>query len=121
MKTVYSNLTQISQSSTQEFFENFFQGTGSITEGQLSAVVAFFEGRTDNSETANSLIVALLSSAYNQGMNPMELLDQFRRMDAGQIDEYVAYLLNLSRYPTSAVGVSNVPTRGKYASRAILP
>ena len=121
MKTIYSNLTVVNKGTTQDFFENFFQGEGSITESQLDAVIGFFETRSDNKEAAYSLSIALLASAYGQGITPMEMLDQFRGMNAGQFDAYVAYFLNLSRFPSSAVGVSNVPSSGKYVVRAILP
>lgn len=121
MKQAYSNLTVVSKEATNDFFENFFQGTGSITEEQFDAVIAYFENRADNKQTAYSLAVALLSGAYNQNITPMELLDQFRKVDARQFDLAVAFFLNLTRVPTSAVGVSNAPKTGKYVARSILP
>lgn len=121
MKQVYSNLTTTNKESTTEFFENYFAEEGYISENQFSAVVAFFEKRAENKLAATSLALSVISVASLTNEDVMSVLDQFKNMTNSQLDQYLAYFMNLSRYPTSAIGVSNTPSTSKYVARSIAP
>ena len=117
----YSNLPGTNKETTQAFFEQYFDQKIAISENELNAIVGYFTNRSNNKEAANSLAVAVISGAIEQDLSPMEVLDQFKKLDSKQIDTYLAYFLNLTRYPTSLVGLSTTPVASKYVTRSILP
>lgn len=120
MTTVYSNLPTDSTEVTQQFFQQYFDKKIAISENELSAIVAYFESRTTNKQAAQALALAVISGAVEQDLRPMEILDQFKSLPQQQLDTYLAYFLNLTRYPTSLVGLSTVPVANKYVARSIL-
>ena len=120
MTQIYSNLNTIPREATDAYFSDFFKGTGMVSENEFSAVFAFFNNRAANRSTAQFMSAVLINSARAQNLSVMGVVDQFKTMDQQQTDEYIAYFMNMSRYPTSALGASNVPPVSKYVSRAIL-
>jgi len=48
------------------------------------------------------------------------VLEKFKRLPAGEINDYLAAFLNLNRVPTSLLGIVNQPTTGKYIERCII-
>ena len=118
---VYSNLPAGSADATRDLFENMFNQRVAISENELNAIIGYFQKKTPNKEAANALALAVIQGSVEQNLPPMEILDQFKKLPQDQIDTYLAYFLNLSRYPTSLVGLSNIPTVSKYVSRSILP
>ena len=121
MPTQYSNLPTDNNGVTQKFFDQYFDKNFTITENELSAIVSYFESRTSNKTAAKSLALAVISGAVEQNLQPMEILDQFKKLPQQQLDTYLAYFLNLTRYPTSLVGLSSVPVANRYVARSILP
>lgn len=119
--TTYSNFPLGDVNVTTDYFENFFGQRIAISENELNAIVGYFQKKTTNKQAADALALAVISGSVEQDLPPMEILDQFKRLPQDQIDTYLAYFLNLSRYPTSLVGLSNVPAVSKYVSRSILP
>jgi hypothetical protein len=119
-KKVYSNLPTDSTEVTQQFFEQYFGKNIAISENELSAIVGYFETRTPNKQAAQALSLAVISGAVEQDLKPMEILDQFKKLQQQQLDTYLAYFLNLTRYPTSLVGLTTVPLSNKYVARSIL-
>ena len=121
MPLYYSNLPDSNKEVTQAFFEQYFDQRIAISENDLNAIVGYFTDRTDNRQSAEALSIAVLSGSLQQNLSPMEVLDQFKKFDEKQIDTYLAYFLNLTRYPTSFVGLSTAPVASKYVTRSILP
>lgn len=119
--SLYSNIPEINQDVAVKFFEQYFNQKVAITENEVNAIVAYFEGRALTTEAANAMVVAVIQGATDQNLKPMEILEQFKVMDNKQIDSYLAYFLNLTRYPTSLLGLSNIPRVSKYVERAIKP
>ena len=118
---VYSNLPASSADATRDLFENMFNQRVAISENEFNAIIGYFQKKTPNKEAANALALAVIQGSVEQNLPPMEILDQFKKLPQDQIDTYLAYFLNLSRYPTSLVGLSNIPTVSKYVSRSIFP
>ena len=108
-------------SSTQQFFNNFFTKEYSISPDANDAIVTYFEGVTDNRESALALAAAVIYTSLSQEINPMSTLDQFARLDRGELDVYLAMFLNLNRIGSSLLGVSNKPVTNKYVERTFLP
>lgn len=118
----YSNLQYTSAGAVSPaFLTQFTETTPVISENELSAITAYFEKRADNKAAAASLTMAVIAGAVAKNLKPMEVLDQFKQMSSKQLDGYLAYFLNSSRYPTSLLGVNNNPTVGKYVARSISP
>lgn len=119
--TVYSNLPSTTKEVTTQFFEQYFDKQLAISENDLNAILGYFTSRTNNRESAVALGLAVVSGAVEQDLTPMEVLDQFKKLEQKQLDTYLAYFLNLKRYPTSLVGLSTVPVASRYVTRSILP
>jgi hypothetical protein len=57
----------------------------------------------------------------SQGIDPMDLLSQFQNLPQGQLNSYLAAFLNISRAPTSALGINNgTKATSTYVTRSIL-
>lgn len=112
------NLDTINDSS--QYFSNIFDQQINVTPEVDQAVLAFFERRSDNINAAKSMASAVILSALDKGLNPMEILDRINSLDSVEIDVYTAMILNLSRVNTSVLGVVNTPPVSEYVTRTIL-
>lgn len=108
-------------SSTQSFFNNTNLPPISVGQNIDDAVIGYFEQIADNKEAARSLAAAVILTSVSQGVDPMETLQEFMKMDVSKLSSYVTMFLNLNRVGTSYLGISNQPTANKYVSRTILP
>lgn len=108
-------------SSAPDFFNNFFTKRYNISPNANDAVVAYFEQIADNKESAAALAAAVIYTSLSQEVDPMETLDEFRRVSQGELNVFIAMYLNLNRVPSSALGVRNAPLTNKYVNRAIIP
>jgi hypothetical protein len=109
------------ESSTEVFFNNFFTKNINISPNADSAIVAYFLTIADNVEAAQALAASVIYTSLSQDVDPMLTLDQFRKMDSGELNLYLALFLNLNRVGSSLLGVSNRVTTNKYVSRTIIP
>ena len=106
---------------TTQYFNNFSTGQYSITSNANDALIAYFEQMTGDVTSGRVLASAVIQTAYQQGLDPMETLDQFRKMPAGELNAYLVLFLNLSRAPTSLLGINNQTQTSPYVMRTILP
>ena len=104
-----------------KFFNNFFEFPIEVSSNVDAVIVAHFEQITDNKESARALASAVIYTAIKQGVSPMDVLDEFKRIPAGELDTYTALFLNYERKGTSFLGLKNRPVQNKYVTRAILP
>jgi hypothetical protein len=115
------NTNAISPPNTDSFFNNFFNFPVEFSSNVDAAIIAFFETITDNKEAARALAGAVLYTALKQGMNPMSVLEEFKKLPPGDLNTYTALFLNTERVGTSFLGLKNKPVQNKYVTRAILP
>jgi hypothetical protein len=119
-----SNLGQINLNALigdgSKYFNNYFDKTITISTAKEDAVVSYFEKITDNKESALALASAVVYTSRIQGIDPMLILDEFKKLSRDQLSPFIAQFLNLNRVGTSLIGVQKVPTRNKYVSRTIL-
>lgn len=106
---------------TDRFFNNFFEFPIIVSSNVDAAIVAHFEKISENKESARALASAVIYTAIKQGLNPMNVLDEFKRIPDGELDVYTALFLNYERKGTSYLGLKNRPVQNKYVTRAILP
>jgi hypothetical protein len=104
-----------------KFFNNYFEFPISVSTNVDAAIVAHFEDITDNKESAKALASAVIYTAIKQGMDPMSVLDEFRKIPPGDLNTYTALFLNFERVGTSFLGLKNKPQQNKYVTRTILP
>lgn len=119
-----SNLSSVDLnllSSSTKYFNNFFSKAITISSAKDDAVVSYFEKITDNKESAMALASAVLYTSAIQNIDPMAVLDEFKKLDNDKLNDYLCYFLNLSRVGTSMLGSPAQQVRNKYISRTILP
>jgi hypothetical protein len=118
--TQTGNLPQEQKNDTTSFFNNYFQDDVIASQFTDDAVVGFFESWTGNKDSAKTLSAAILRTAQQQGIDPMELIVEFRALQGDQLNAYLTLILNLNRVGTSLLGISNNPKQSQYITRAIL-
>lgn len=106
---------------TDTFFNNFFNFPIEVSSNVDTAIVAHFEQISDNKESARALASAVIYTAIKQGVNPMSVLDEFKKVPIGELNTYTTLFLNFERVGTSFLGLKNRPQQNKYVTRAILP
>jgi hypothetical protein len=116
------NQVNLNKASGQNYFNNFFINGATVSTDQNDALVGYFQDQTNgNTAAAQVLASAVIATAVAQGVNPMEVLQQFTSLPRGQLNLFLATFLNLNRVGTSYLGVNNQPIVNKYIQRAILP
>ena len=91
-----------------------------VPQGVDDTVTSYFEQVTGNKESARMIAGAVINTAKAQNMDPMEVLDNFRKMPKGQLNDFLVLFLNYNRYGSSLLGLSNQPMPNKYVTRTIL-
>lgn len=116
-----SNLSNNIGTRTENYFNNFFVKTESISVQANDAIVSYFEEQTRNREAALVLAQAVMNTATQQGDDPMRVLDEFRKLPQGELNGFLALYLNTSRVSTSLLGVKQPTLPNKHVARTILP
>ena len=106
-----TNLPQ-AQSSNQDqenYFNNFYSTVTPITGNQYDAVYTFFLTRTNNNkEAAKSLTTSLLEITYQNSIDPMVVLGDFKKYNQNEsFKTALIGLFNGSRRNTSKIGFSS--------------
>lgn len=109
------------QNLPQKYFNNITGRDFSSGPNIDDAVTAYFEQYTGNKTSGKTLAAAIMYTAQAQGMDPMAVIAEFQRMPIGEIDNYLAALLNFNRVPTSTIGIKKSKAASPYITRAILP
>lgn len=111
--------TAASLNNAQKYFSNFPPKDFSVGPAN-DVIVAFFEQYTTNKITAQNLAGAVLYTAKVQQLNPMTVLDDFKRLPKGQLNNYLVAFLNSTRSPTSSLGVKTTTQANDFVQRAII-
>lgn len=105
-----TNLPSSTQSNTvrkdqQDFFEQYYDRNVPIDGSKYDAVVAFFEARTNNQQSAKALATALLEISKNIDIDPMIVIDDFKKYQENEsFRAALIGLFNSSRRNTSKLG-----------------
>jgi hypothetical protein len=125
--TTATNLTgpDLSSSSAKndapKYFNNFYATPFNVSAGANDVVTGFFEQYADTKMAAANLASAVLYTAMSQNIDPMSILSQFENLPKGQLNSYLAAFLNISRAPTSALGINNgTKATSTFVTRSIL-
>ena len=119
-----SNISAVdanSLASTKAFFNNTSLPPISVSQNVDDAIIAYFQQIADNKDAAKAMASAVILTSVSQGIDPMETLQEFMKMNKAQLSSYITMFLNLNRVGTSYLGINNSPTVNKYVARTILP
>jgi hypothetical protein len=115
-----TNIGSSGTTKTTKYFNNYFAGTVDIDQNVNDSILSYFEQQTGNAETARILVLAVIETAKVQRENPIDVLNQFQKMPAGELNAFMALYLNTSRVNTSFLGVKTVPKSNQYVTRTII-
>jgi len=104
-----------------DYFNVFYQSQVSIDGAKYDAVYTFFLSRTDNNQdAAKSLTASLLQIAFSTGIDPITILDDFKKYNKNEsFKTALIGLFNSSRRNTSKLGFSANPTPSPQVIRNI--
>lgn len=105
---------------SNKFFTNLYAIDFSVSPEINSAIIAFFQDLTGDMDAGLSLAGTVIYSAIAQGLKPMQIVDDLKKLPRNQLDSYLTAFLNINRAPTSALG-TKTPVEPDYLnSRSIL-
>lgn len=101
------------------YAESYYDLRFPISGQQYDAVYTFFLGRTNNNkEAAASLASALLEVTYTTGVDPMTVLDDFKKYrDNENFKAALIGIFNGSRRNTSKIGYAATPAPNQMVAR----
>lgn len=103
-----------------QYYNNVFKNQVSLAGDVVEAVETFFEIITKNRSSAKVLASAIVATAMSQNQDPLTLVQEFKKLNPGEINAYLATYLNLNRVPTSLLGTVNRPAVNQFVERTIL-
>lgn len=112
--------TTTARQDTDTYFTNVYKPSFNASPDQEAAIVSFFETVTHDKESARLLTTSLIYTALSQNMNPMSVLADFKKLNPGELDLYLATFLNFSRVNSSLLGVTNTPGVNIFVQRSVL-
>ena len=115
-----SNLSSTNNNPTTRYFNNFFDPTYPTSPEINDAIVSYFQEQTGDLESARLLSQAVYDTARSQREDPLAVLDQFKALPQGELSPFLALYLNISRVPTSLLGVQNTPKPNLLVTRTII-
>jgi hypothetical protein len=119
---IYGNLPPRATNDTTNYFENFFNNATRGTSSNVNeAIIGYFQSVTGSAESGATLAGSVLYVALDQGLDPMTLIDDFRKLGPQELNAYLTMILNLNRVGSSLLGLSNSPQLNAYIQRAVLP
>ena len=116
-----SNTGTITTQSNKSAFNNVaLPDAGFVSSDQYDYILSYFDRITDNRESAKTLAGSVVYTAKAQGLNPLSVLEEFRKIPAGEMSLRIALFLNDSRFGSSYLGLKSNVGIGAYVTRAIL-
>lgn len=107
-----SNLPKtINDNNTGAFFSGYYQTNLPVNGQQYDAVLTFFlKKTTGNRVAAEALTASIITIAQNRGIDPLSLVDEFKRYnDNESFKASLVALLNSDRRSTSKLGYTVMP------------
>jgi hypothetical protein len=105
---------------TQQFFNTYFDPKAEISSNTNDAILSFFEEQTGNTETAKQLVQAIIDTATAQNIDPLAVLNVFVKLKTTELSPILALYLNSSRANTSFLGVRIQPKQNQFVTRSII-
>ena len=109
-----------STNKTTQYFNNFFTNGYSVSSDIDDAVIGYFQTITGDKDSGRTLASVVLYTSLSQGLDPMVMVDEFRKLQPNELNAYLTMFLNSNRVNTSLLGINNSPVANKYITRTIL-
>lgn len=122
MSNLPKQAAQTSQgSNASSFFEGYYTTTLPVNGQKYDAVLTFFLKKTEgNKIAAEALTASLMVIAQNRGIDPMGVIEEFKKFnDNESFRAALISLLNSNRRTTSKLGYSITPESNPYVTRNI--
>ena len=114
-------LTSADSSETvKQFFDKFYQTPVSFPAAQIDAVVAFFQRRGFDIDSARSTAIVMLNQAKSDNVDIFKLLDSLNNLTDVQMNQIVAQVLNSYRENTSLLGYRVSATENPLEARNVV-
>ena len=106
---------------TDSFFNSYYKTTLPVNGQKYDAVVTFFLKKTEgNKVAAEALTASLMTIAQSRGIDPMSVLEEFKKFnDDESFKAALIALLNSGRRSTSKLGYAITPESSPYVVRNI--
>jgi hypothetical protein len=115
------NITGTSAAQSAQKYYNNLYATSFATSGNTNdALVAFFEEYCPTKAAADNLAAAVMYTALAQNTDPLTILAQFQALPKGQLNNFLVAFLNISRVPTSILGVNTGAKTNNLVTRSII-
>jgi hypothetical protein len=123
MNNLYTNLppTKSTVDPTVRVFDNFYTKPLELSAGVLDAMKGFFTSRGFETSASESISVAIIKQAKQDGYNPMQILDTLKGLDSVEISALVSEILNYNRFKTSFLGYARQFTPNEEVLRNVIP
>jgi len=104
----------------QKFFDNYFTKQLTFPSSQVDAVVAFFEKRGFETNSAQSVAAVLLKQAKLDSIPVFELLDSLGNLDQLKLNKMVLEVINANSPRSRELGVKTNTVVNTTESRNIV-
>lgn len=113
-------IKRASDKEVRQFFNQYFTKKISYPTNEVNAVIAFFEKRGFEKESAIAVSSVLLQQAKIDNVKIFKVLDTLEGLDEVKLSAVVAEVMNYSRSKTSSVGYKRENTVDKLERRNII-
>jgi hypothetical protein len=107
-------------SNTNQYFNNFYSFPMNVSAETNDYIVAFFEEYASNSQTAQTMAASVIYTAKAQGLDPLTVMKDFQALPKGQLNNYLVAFLNITRVPTSILGLNKGAQVSPFITRTII-
>jgi hypothetical protein len=114
--------THVNDSSTivRQFFDKFYQYQVSFPAVEIDAVIAFFQKRGFDLNSARTVSIVMLNQARIDNIAVFQLLDSLKSISDTQLSQVITQVLNSYREKTSLLGYRTSVAMSPFESRNIL-
>jgi hypothetical protein len=70
--------------STTEYFNNYFSDRFTTSPNINDAVIGYFQSVTGDADSGKALAATVIYTALSQGLDPMSLVDEFKKLKSGR-------------------------------------
>ena len=113
---------QTADSSTivRQFFDKFYQYQVSFPAVEIDAVIAFFQKRGFDLDSARTISIVMLNQARIDNIAVFQLLDSLKVITDTQLSQVITQVLNAYREKTSLLGYRTSVAISPFEARNIL-
>ena len=89
---------------TIQLLNNYYAEPLELKASEFDAIVGFFTSKGFDTNSAQSITVAIINQSKIDNFNPMIVLDTMKRLDKIELNNLILEILNYNRYKTSFLG-----------------